>query len=117
MTSVLENAKAHYKTVKKNQVRELDVPEWKTTLFFKPASQLQNDKFMVHVKEGEMAKAQAWLVVSRSLDADGKRVFLDSKFKELYEQADARVIRRIADFILEGDGEVDDVTPDEAEKN
>lgn len=114
--SVLEQAKSHYKQVKKNEIRSLQVPEWKTELFFKPASQLQNDKFLIHVKEGEMAKAQAWLIISRSLDADGRRVFTDSSFKQLYQEADSRVIRRVADFILEGDN-LEDIEPDEAAKN
>lgn len=113
---ILDNAKSHFQKVKENEIRSLDVPEWKTTLYFKPASQLQTDRFLIHTKSGEIAKAQAQLIVSRSLDAEGKRVFKEAHLKQLYEQADARVIRYVADFILEGD-DLEDITPEGAEKN
>lgn len=113
---ILENAKSHFLKVKQNEIRSLDVPEWGCTLYFKPASQLQTDRFLVHTKTGEVAKAQAQLIVSRALDADGRRVFKEGQLKALYEQADARVIRYVSDFILEGDG-LEDITPEDAEKN
>ena len=94
--SVIENAKNHFKEIASGTMKSVEVPEWDTTLYFKPAVSFAQEQAVIKLhSEGKQVEALVESLVNRACDADGNRVFKTADKVILMNQADPAVILRI----------------------
>lgn len=92
MTDIFENIGAHF-----NAVRSIEVPEWKTVIFWKPITALDQEKVMRAVKAKGASDTELGyrMLIEKALDAEGKHIFKIEDLQRLRTQADAMVVARI----------------------
>jgi hypothetical protein len=105
--SVLTNAKNHFKDVLAQGMKEVEVPEWETTMFFKPATTFAQEQGVVKLhQEGKLTEALVETLITRALDKDGKRVFKGADRVVLMNQVDPAIIMRIITELNSDEAEV-----------
>lgn len=95
-TSVLGNAKNHYKNALSHELKSIEVPEWETTIYFKSASTFASEQKIIELhQKGQLVEALVETLLSKSLTADGKKMFSQADKVVLMRQVDPDVIIRI----------------------
>lgn len=111
MSEILERAKAHFRDKVGETLNSVEVPEWGTTIYFKPASLEQQNKIYKYIREGSLESLVETIIV-RALNEGGKRLFTPANRLEFMKHVDPEVISRICEA-MGGD----DADEEEAEKN
>ena len=94
--SVLNNATAHFKEVLAQNMKKVEVPEWNSTLYFKPAVSFAQEQNVIKLHaEGKQVEALVESLINRACDADGKRVFKSADKVTLMNEVDPAVILRV----------------------
>lgn len=112
MNQILAEAKKHWREQLSAPMASVEVPEWGTTLFFKPSTLAQRDRIYKHINDGSL-EALVETLIQRALDGDGKRVFNEACRKDLMTRTDPDVISRIVTAM----SDEPDASPEEARKN
>jgi len=119
MTSVLDNAKAHFNAKLSEDMQCIEVPEWgdasgPAKIFYKAAINLREQSQIVSLAQdgGKTDDALALSLVIRARNEDGSKMFLKSNMLELKTFCDPEVIARV---VTEMQGE--ELTDEELEKN
>ena len=95
--TVLENATAHFKEKLAGKLFELEVPEWNATIYYHSTVSMRTEsKIMALTQQGKTADALVESIVMKSLDKDGNRVFKDTDRAALLNEADPKVLIRVA---------------------
>lgn len=119
-------------TMQDLEIKEIEVPQWKDTVYIKQLTRGQQDRYMKR-QFGTMAMKQqgrkqeidssidvfghdAWLFAQGVVDADGKRMFTDNEVKGL-EEKNGEAIGHVAKGILDFSGMSEDVSQLEDLKN
>ena len=109
--SILEKAKAHYKTRLTAEPRELKIPEWDSTVYITPGINLQKlGEIMELANAGKTSEAMAMTLIFRLVDIEGKPIFRKVEKSELMRSVDPDVLSRIVSEINGDDPDQDDVT-------
>ena len=108
MNTILAKAKEHFNSQLSGELKSLEVPEWGSTIYYKPMNIVQRDKIMKHALNNELGAAAVEAVILRSLKEDGSRVFKDADKVDLTRQVDPKVVDRI---FAEMGGVDDDLLP------
>lgn len=92
MSDIFESISAHF-----NATRSIEVPEWNTTIFWKPITALDQEKVMraVKAKGGSDTELGYRMLIEKALNASGEKMFDIGKLEFLRTQADAMVVARI----------------------
>ncbi len=107
-SSVLGNAKNHFKSALAQDLVKIEVPEWETTLFFKAAVSFAAEQKVIALHtEGKQVDALCESLVNRACDAEGKRVFTNADKVTLMNSVDPAVILRIVNQMNALSSEVD----------
>jgi len=88
---LLATAKTHWRGKLVAPMQKVVVPEWDTTIFFKPTTLAQRNTIFKYVNDGSLESLVQTLII-RALDEDGKRLFSNAYKKDLMEQVDPDVI-------------------------
>jgi len=108
--SVIDKATAHFKDVISQNMRAVEVPEWETTLYFKPAVSFAQEQKVIQLhSEGKQVEALVESLITRACDQDGKRVFSPADKATLMNRVDPAVILRV---VNEMNNEVEDLEGD-----
>lgn len=101
--SVLNNATSHFKEQLSAGLQSVEVPEWKTTIYFKPTSSFAVEQKIIalHAK-GELVEALVETLLAKALDEEGKRLFKMADKPVLMNEVSPDVIIRIAAAINAG---------------
>jgi len=95
--TVLENATAHFKEKLAGKLFELEVPEWNSTIYYHSTASMRTEsKIMALTQQSKTAEALVESVVLKSLDKDGNRVFKDTDRAALLNEADPKVLIKVA---------------------
>ena len=112
--SILDRAKSHFENI---GVQSIEVPEWKdedgkpTVLFWNPINLYEKNKLFKKSDNMTDVSILADIVVMKSLDKDGKKIFkLDDKM-DLMTKVDSDVLSRIATAMVQV------ISPEEVKKN
>jgi hypothetical protein len=98
--NVLDTAKEHFKEQLANGLQELEVPEWKCTVYYKPQANFhQQHKVIKLHTEGKLAEALIETLIIRACDKDGKPMFKSADRDILMRQVDPDVIVRVVTAI------------------
>lgn len=94
--SVIDNAKSHFKQMISQGMKEVEVPEWETKLFFKSAVSFAQEQKVIQLhSQGKQVEALVESLVSRACDADGNKVFKFADRVTLMNEVDPAIILRI----------------------
>ena len=112
--SILDSAKSHFENI---GVQSIEVPEWKdedgkpTVLFWNPINLYEKNKLFKKSDNMTDVSILADIVVMKSLDKDGKKIFKLEDKMDLLTKVDSDVLSRIATAMIQV------VSPDEVKKN
>ena len=112
--SILDRAKSHFENI---GVQSIEVPEWKdvdgkpTVLFWNPINLYEKNKLFKKSDNMTDVSILADIVVMKSLDKDGKKIFKLEDKMDLLTKVDSDVLSRIATAMIQV------VSPDEVKKN
>ena len=112
--SVIDRAKSHFENL---GTQSIEVPEWKddddkaTVLYWSPITLSEKNKLFKKSDNLTDVSILADVVVMKSLDKDGNRVFKLENKLALMHKVDSDVLSRIATAMVQA------VTPDEVKKN
>lgn len=102
--SILDKAKAHFSDRMSGGLRSVSIPEWDTTVFFKPSISLQQQAPISKLlAEGKNEEALVKTVIIRALDEDGKRLFREADKLELMTKCDPAIIANLVMEMNAGD--------------
>ena len=112
--SILDRAKSHFENI---GVQSIEVPEWKdedgkpTVLFWNPINLSEKNKLFKKSDNMTDVSILADIVVMKSLDKDGKKIFKLEDKMDLLTKVDSDVLSRIATAMIQV------ISPDEVKKN
>tara|TARA_R100001509_G_scaffold101333_1_gene59318 strand:- start:22 stop:363 length:342 start_codon:yes stop_codon:yes gene_type:complete len=112
--SILDRAKSHFENI---GVQSIEVPEWKdddgnpTILYWNPINLYEKNKLFKKSDNMTDVSILADIVVMKSLDKDGKKIFKLEDKMDLLTKVDSDVLSRIATAMIQV------VSPDEVKKN
>ncbi len=105
--SVLQNAQAHYKAQLAGGLLSVEVPEWDTTVYFKPAATFaQQSKIIELTQKGELVEAMVETLMQRALTEDGKKMFKFADRVVLLNEVDPEIIIAVVTAINNTKAEV-----------
>ncbi len=94
--SIMELATAHFQARMTGELRQIEVPEWQTTLYHRPSWSLKQQAPVSKLNaQGRGEEALAQQLIIRALDADGNRLFKQADMTELMNKTDPDIITRI----------------------
>lgn len=98
--SVLDNARNHYKKQLAGGLASVEVPEWDTVVYFKPAVTFQQQqKIFEYTQKGDLVEAMIETLMQRALTEEGKRMFGFADRVVLKNEVDPDVIIRVVSAI------------------
>ena len=112
--SILDRAKSHFENI---GVQSIEVPEWKdedgkaTVIYWNPINLFEKNKLFKKSDNMTDVSILADIVVMKSLDKDGKKIFKLEDKMDLLTRVDSDVLSRIATAMIQV------VSPDEVKKN
>lgn len=112
--SILDRAKSHFENI---GVQSIEVPEWKdddgnpSILYWNPINLYEKNKLFKKSDNMTDVSILADIVVMKSLDKDGKKIFKLEDKMDLLTKVDSDVLSRIATAMIQV------VSPDEVKKN
>ena len=102
---ILKNAKKHFNEVVIGDIKEIDVPEWDCKIFFRGGTNFTQEAKVIELQNsGKSAEALVQVLINRSLDKDGKRLFSDHQKSELMNSVDPATILKIVTKINSNQG-------------
>ena len=110
MSSVLDQATKHFEA-KLGEMQSVGVPEWATTVYFRPVTLDEQGVIFGLQNEGKTADAVAMTIILRARNEDGSRMFRKADKFEIMHKVDPDVITKIINAM----SEVDLVDEDEEE--
>jgi hypothetical protein len=94
--SVLGNATNHFRNALTQELKQVEVPEWNSTIYFKVATSFATEKKILDLhSKGEMVEALVETLLHKALDKDGNRVFTNADKVVLMREVDPEVIIRV----------------------
>lgn len=93
---VLAKATEHYKTQLGAPLIAIEVPEWDSTIYYKPVMTLQQQsKILEYHNKGNLVEALIETIIVRSKTEDGKQMFQQGDRAMLKNEVDPDIITRI----------------------
>ena len=112
---LMSNIRRHYAETVSGEMKEIEVPEWDTTFYYKKGTNFQQEaKVMELQNAGKTSEALVQVLVNRLMDADGKRIFNEHNKQELMKNADPKLLLQIVSQINDDD---EPVSVEKATKN
>ena len=112
--SVIDRVKTHFETL---QTITIEVPEWKdedgkpSVIYWNPINLFEKNKLFKKSENLSDVSILADIVIMKSLDKDGKKIFkLDDKM-DLLTKVDSDVLSRVATAMVQV------ISPEEVKKN
>ena len=96
MSEILEKAKGHFKERLSAGMGTVEVPEWGTTIHFRPLNLKERDRIHQFAAKDSLEALVETLIV-RALDADGKPIFKSVHRTELMREVDPEIIARVCE--------------------
>jgi hypothetical protein len=93
---VLQKASTHFKEQLAVGLKSIEVPQWDTTVYFKPIMTLkeQTKIFELHNK-GQLVEALVQTLIVRAKNEDGSNMFQQAEFVFLMNEVDPEVVTKI----------------------
>jgi hypothetical protein len=114
MSTVLNNATAHFRTKLGGELRSIDVPEWGSKIWYKPITTLKEQSKLVELaQQNKTVEALVETLIMKARNEDGSKMFtMPDKVVFMNEVDPAIIIRVVGEMNDKIDSE-----DDEAAKN
>ena len=101
MTKAIDNVVAHFDS---QEIKKIEVKEWGTEdqpleIFTKPLT-LQESKRLIKMANGGDLEVMVYAIITKSLDADGNKLFTLADKDKFLNSADVEVLSNVATEIL-----------------
>ncbi|MDH5528324.1 MAG: hypothetical protein OEY97_13620 [Nitrospirota bacterium] len=96
MSEILEKAKGHFKERLAAGLGSIEVPEWGTTIHFRPLNLRERDRIHRFAAKDSLEALVETLIV-RALDGDGKPLFKSVHRTEFMREVDPEIIGRVCE--------------------
>lgn len=107
MSKVLEQATAHFRNQISGEMKSIDVPEWKSKIYFKTATTLREEgKILELSQQGKTVEALVESLIIKARHEDGTKMFGLADKVVLMNEVDPKVLVRVV-------GEMNSITPEE----
>lgn len=104
--SVIQKARGHFKDQLAGEMKSIEVPEWETTVYFKPVSTFaQEQKTLELHAKGELVAALVETLIQKAYDKNGKRMFTQGDRDVLMREVDPNIIIKVCTAINAASGE------------
>jgi len=108
--SVINSAKSHFKTKLTDKLELLDVPEWKSKVYFKGSANLkQTEEVVALYRDNKIAEALVTVLLTRALNEDKSKMFTIADKFDLMNNVDPDTVTRVATHILNSEPEAEDI--------
>jgi hypothetical protein len=98
--TVLKAATEHFRSQLSEGLKSIEVKEWNSTVYFKPASTFaQQQRALELHAQGKMVEALVETLIARALDAEGKRLFTSADKAVLMNEVDPQIIIQIVSIM------------------
>ena len=104
--NVMEKAKAHFLDKIQGEMKSIEVPEWGTTIYFKPLSLTQQDRIYQYIRKGSLESLAETLIV-RALDENGNHMFKAANKTEFMHMVDPAVVNKIVLAMAEDEDDLE----------
>ncbi len=107
--TVLNTAKEHFKEIANQGTAHIDIPEWKTVVYWQISGLnfAQQSKVIELQQSGKSAEALVEMMIMRALDVDGKKMFKLAEKTEIMREVDPNVILKVVTAMGDSDQEAD----------
>ena len=112
--SVLDQATKHFEA-KLGELKSVAVPEWATTVFFRPGTLHEQGVIFGLQNAGQTDEAVAMTIILRARNEDGSKMFKKAEKFEILHKVDPEVITNIINAM--NDVDLINVDEDELAKN
>ena len=114
MSTILNNATAHFRTKLGGELRSIDVPEWGSRIWYKPITTLKEQSKLVELaQQNKTVEALVETLIMKARNEDGSKMFtMPDKVVFMNEVDPAIIIRVVGEMNDKIDSE-----DDEAAKN
>lgn len=103
---VLDKAKEHFREQLSGDPKEIEVPEWDLTIYYKPMSLKTKGELNKYAENPFEYAARALII--RSLNQDGTKMFRGTNYLEIMREVSPAVVERVVLAMAEGE-DVDDI--------
>ena len=95
--SVLDNAKEHFKSKVRGDLKKMTVEEWKTDVYYKPAYPFQTESRILELQQqGKTVEALVESIIKKALNPEGKPMFHSTDRWSLLNEVDPGVLIKVA---------------------
>ena len=96
----LKNITSHYQEMINSELQKYHCNEWKMDIFFRTTYPFKvESKIVEYQTQGLVVDALVQSIISKAVDAEGKRLFTDADRLTLMNEADPAVIIKVAGAI------------------
>ena len=97
MTDVMKKISKHYQGLVTKDMEMLNVREWDMDIYYRTTNSFADERAMIaHQTKGEIVEALVQSIVSKARDKNGKKIFSDAHKDQLMNEADPKVLTRVA---------------------
>ena len=112
MSSQMKKITEHYRSAIGGEMMKINVPEWDMDIYCRKTYPFKDEARVVELQaKGKTVEALVESLIVKSLDKDGKRIFVDLDKTSLMHEADPAVITKVASAINNFEQRVDVEAP------
>jgi hypothetical protein len=95
--NILENATKHYKAQIAGEMKNFDVPEWGTKIYFRTVQNLKSETQIVELsRQGKSTEALVMSIINKARNEDGTLMFKVHDKNTFMNEVDPKIILRVA---------------------
>jgi hypothetical protein len=116
MSKILENATSHFRQKISGEMQCVEVPEWQSKIYFKPAITLKEQSKLIDLAgQGKTVEALVESLIIKARNEDGSKMFTPMDKVVMMNEVDPQIIIRVV-------GEINNISDnfsnaDQVEKN
>jgi len=105
---VLNKATSHFKEALSSGLKSIEVPEWETTIYYRPAFTLaEQAKVLEFHNKGQLVDALIETLIVRAKDSEGKSIFQAGERIIIKHEVDPDVLTRVVTEMNTGVGKAE----------
>ena len=105
MGKLIDTAVSHFNN---KEIRSLKVPEWETTIYYRPAFTLaEQSKVLEFHNKGQLVDALIETLIVRAKDSEGKSIFQPGERQIIKNEVDPEVLTRVVTEMNSGVGKAE----------
>jgi len=98
--NITDKISKHYQSAIGGELQKIKCEEWDTEIYFRTTYPLKDESKILQLQtEGKTVEALVESIITKARDKDGKRLFHDADRIKLMNEADPKVVLKVATAI------------------